>query len=134
MQDYCKLDVWVKAHQLTLELYRATTRVSDRSFPGLVSQMRRSASSIPANIVEGCGHATQAELARFLQIACASANELSYHLLLARDLGALPAVPYARLEARTTQVRQMLAGLLRTIRARAAERKAADRQTMNEKR
>jgi len=132
MQDYRKLDVWTKAHDLTLELYRATARVPGRSFPGLVSQMRRSASSIPANIVEGCGHSTQGELARFLQIACASANELSYHLLLARDLGALGGVPYARLEARTTQVRQMLAALIRTVRRKVSEAKAAARATVTE--
>ncbi|HKD78686.1 MAG TPA: four helix bundle protein [Candidatus Angelobacter sp.] len=56
---------------------------------GLVSQIRRCSSSIPANIAEGCGRLGNSELHRFLQIACGSANELEYHLLLAKDLGYL---------------------------------------------
>src|SRR5450759_1801594 len=89
MQDFQKLAVWTKSHELVLEVYRVTARVPERSYPGLLSQLRRSASSIPANIVEGCGHSSQPEFARFLQMAGASALELTYHLLLARDLGAL---------------------------------------------
>ena len=125
MQDFKKLAVWAKAHELVLEVYRETARVSERSYPGLLSQLRRAASSIPANIVEGCGHASQAEFARFLQMAGASALELAYHLLLARDLGALSTVQYARLEARTLQVRQMLGGLIRRVRTDLAEKKPA---------
>ena len=136
MQDFKKLAVWAKAHELVLEVYRETARVSERSYPGLLSQLRRAASSIPANIVEGCGHASQAEFARFLQMAGASALELAYHLLLARDLGALSTVQYARLEARTHSpwgdectsvpwVSQMLGGLIRRVRTDLAEKKPA---------
>ena len=124
MQDFKKLGVWSKSHELVLEVYRVTARLPERSYPGLLSQLRRSASSIPANIVEGCGHSSQVEFARFLQMAAASSLELAYHLLLARDLGALSAVPYARLEARTLQVRQMLGGLIRRVRTDLAEKKA----------
>ncbi len=128
MQDFTKLAVWQKAHELVLEVYRVTARVPERSYPGLLSQLRRAASSIPSNIVEGCGHASQAEFARFLQMAAASSLELAYHLLLARDLGALSAVPYARLEARTLQVRQMLGGLIRRVRTDLAEKKPPPRR------
>lgn len=124
MQDFQKLAVWTKAHELVLEVYRVTALLPERVHPGLLSQMRRSAASVPANIVEGCGHASQAEFARFLQMAGASALELTYHLLLARDLGALSTVQYARLEARTLQVRQMLGGLIRRVRTDLAEKKA----------
>jgi len=124
MQDFRKLAVWDKSHELVLEVYRVTARLPERSYPGLLSQMRRSAASIPSNIAEGCGHSSQVEFARFLQMAGASSLELAYHLLLARDLGALGAVPYARLEARTLQVRQMLGGLMRRVRTDLAEKKA----------
>ncbi len=117
MQDFRKLDVWVKAHELAVRAYLETQQKSDRAFPGLTAQMRRAASSIPANIAEGCGHASQRELARFLQHAMASAQELSYHLLLAKDVQVLPPAAYARLDARTSQVCQMLAGLLKRVRA-----------------
>lgn len=116
MQDYRKLDVWGKAHELAVRVYNETLLQSDRAFPGLTAQMRRAASSIPANIAEGCGHTSQRELARFLQHAIASAQELQYHLLLAKDVEVLPLACYARLDARTSQVRQMLAGLLRRVR------------------
>ncbi len=86
-RDYAKLQVWQKAHVLTLRIYEATRRFpADERF-GLTSQMRRSAASVPANIAEGCGRGGESELARYLQIAQGSGSELSYHLLLARDLG-----------------------------------------------
>ncbi|MCX5760204.1 MAG: four helix bundle protein [Gemmatimonadetes bacterium] len=127
MQDYNKLAVWGKAHELVLEVYRTTARLPDRNYPGLVSQLRRASASIPANIVEGCAHASQGEFARFLQIASASALEVAYHLLLARDLGAMTTTQYARLEARTLQVRQMLGGLLRRVRSDLAADKPTPR-------
>lgn len=116
MQDFKKLDVWAKAHELTLQLYRATDHRADKAFPGLISQMRRAAASIPANIAEGCGHVSQSDLGRFLQHSIASAQELQYHLLLAHDLELLPVAAFARLDARTVQVRQMLVGLLKRVR------------------
>src|SRR5271165_6569322 len=57
---------------------------------GLTSQLRRSAASIGANIAEGCGRRSDAELKRFCQIARGSASEVEYHLLLAKDLQFLP--------------------------------------------
>jgi four helix bundle protein len=116
MQDFRRLDVWGKAHELVVILYRSTTTVSERRYPGLTSQLRRAASAVPANIAEGCGHGSQREFARFLQIALASAHELHYHLLLARDLDLLQNVAFARLEARTEQVKKMLSALLARVR------------------
>jgi four helix bundle protein len=71
---------------LTLDLYEITKSFPKEELYGLTSQIRRSCSSIPANIAEGCGRDGDAELARFLQIAMGSASELEYHLLLANDL------------------------------------------------
>src|SRR5213593_2806362 len=72
MRNYEDLQVWWKAHSLTLEVYRNT-----RSFPseerfGLTSQIRRSCSSIGANLAEGCGRRSDPEMARFVQIAMGS--------------------------------------------------------------
>jgi four helix bundle protein len=117
MQDFKNLDVWRRGHELTVQVYQATAGAGDRRFPGLFAQMRRAAASIPANIAEGCGHQSQAEFARFLQHAIASATELEYHLILARDLELLPLASFAKLDARTTQARQMLFGLMRRVRA-----------------
>jgi four helix bundle protein len=84
MQDFRKLKVWEKSHNLTLEIYKSTESFPGSEIYGLTSQTRRSCSSIPANISEGCGRKSAAEFARFLQIAMGSASELEYHLLLAR--------------------------------------------------
>src|SRR5262245_252632 len=98
MKDFRDFKVWGKAHELVLETYRFTARFPKDETFGLVSQMRRCSSSIPANIAEGCGRLGNSELHRFLQIACGSANELEYHLLLAKDLGYLPEGEYLRLD------------------------------------
>jgi four helix bundle protein len=87
MKDFRKLTVWQKAHAMVLSSYKATAGFPKHELFGLVSQIRRCSSSIPANIAEGCGRIGNSELHRFLQIACGSSNELEYHFLLARDLG-----------------------------------------------
>ena len=112
MKDFRDLAVWQKAHALAVDTYRATDAFPKSELYGLTSQIRRAASSIPANIAEGYGRSGDAELARFLQIAMGSASELEYHVLLARDLELLGGVDYARLAPEVTEVKKMLAGLI----------------------
>ena len=69
MQDYHKLKVWTRAHGLALRVYRYTARFPREERFTLVTQMRRSAGSVPTNIVEGSGRATPADFSRFLAIA-----------------------------------------------------------------
>ena len=78
MQDFRKLAVWRKAHELTLAVYASTARFPRDEIYGLTSQLRLPASSVPANIAEGCGRGSNADLARFLQIALGSASEVEY--------------------------------------------------------
>jgi four helix bundle protein len=89
MRDFRELKVWEKAHAMALNVYRATAQFPRDELYGLTSQVRRACTSIPANIVEGCGRNGDAELARFFRIAMGSASELEYHLLLASDLNFL---------------------------------------------
>jgi four helix bundle protein len=116
MQDFRKLNVWSKAHQLTLDVYTATRGFPKEECYGLTSQMRRAAASIPANIAEGCGRDGGADLARFLQIAFGSASELEYHLLLARDLHFLDDLAWRNLSKAVSEIKQMLASLLRKVK------------------
>lgn len=116
MKDFRKLQVWEKSHRLTLDLYKATAAFPNTELYGLTSQARRACSSIPANIAEGCGRNGDAELARFLEIAMGSASELEYHLLLAHDLGFLGQPEYQQLNDSTTEVKRMLATLIKTLR------------------
>jgi four helix bundle protein len=94
VKDFRDLQVWEKAHRLTLEVYKVTVSFPPREKYGLVDQVRRASTSIPANIAEGCGRGTDAEFARFLQYAMGSASELEYHLLLSSDLKILKADDY----------------------------------------
>ena len=87
MKNFRELIVWQKAHQLVLEIYPLTQLFpADERF-GLVSQMRRAAVSVPANIVEGHKRKSRREFAHFTSIAEGSLEELKYYLHLSRDLG-----------------------------------------------
>jgi four helix bundle protein len=121
MQDFRKLAVWQKSHELTLSLYALTGKFPREEMYGLTSQVRRASSSIPANIAEGCGRDGDAELSRFLQIAMGSASELEYHLLLARDLKYLTAEDYQLVCAIVNEVKRMLARLIRSLRPLAGQ-------------
>jgi len=80
------LIVWQKAHQLVLAVYRITSSFPKSEQFGLVSQMRRAAVSIPANIAEGFGKSGAADKARYLNISQGSLEELRYYLILTNDL------------------------------------------------
>ena len=79
-----------------------------RGFSHVARQAQRAASSIPANIVEGCGHDSPREFARYLRQAIASANELEYHLIEARDFLLIGVGDFARFTAGVCEVRRML--------------------------
>ncbi len=116
MQDYRKLDVWQRAHQLVLAIYTASASFPGREAYSLTDQIRRAAASIPANIAEGCGRETNAELRRFLYIAMGSASELDYHLLLAHDLSYLDAAIYQQLNDELNIIRRMLNALIQKLK------------------
>ena len=117
MKDFHELKVWQKAHLLTLAVYQITATLPREELYGLTTQLRRSSSSIPANLAEGCGRNGDAEFARFCSIAMGSASELEYHLLLARDLKLIQPSDYAELTERTIELKRMLAALLHKLNA-----------------
>jgi four helix bundle protein len=86
MQRFTELKVWQRSHALTLAIYRLTQRFpADERF-GLVSQLRRAATSVPTNIAEGSRRNRPLDYARFLNVAEASLGEVEYLLMLVRDL------------------------------------------------
>jgi four helix bundle protein len=117
VRDFHKLDVWQKAHDLTVEVYQKTASFPRDEIYGLTNQIRRAAVSIPANISEGCGREGEPELARFLQIAMGSVSELSYELELARDLGYLIPEGYQPLADNLQEIGKMLNVLIQRIRS-----------------
>ncbi len=117
MRNFRELNVWKKSHDLTLEIYKITSAFpSDERF-GLTSQIRRSASSVPTNLAEGCGREGDRELARFVSIALGSHSETEYHILLAFDLGLLSKEQYADLTEKVGDIRRMLIAFLRKVEA-----------------
>ena len=87
VQRFEDLLVWQKAHQLVLSVYKATKCFPKEELFGLVSQIRRSAVSVPANIAEGYRKRTKADKQRFLTIAHSSLEETRYYLMLSKELG-----------------------------------------------
>lgn len=114
MQDFRNLEVWNKAHKLTLDIYRLTEGFPRTEVFGLSIQLRRGAASIATNLAEGCGRA-QGEFPKFLQIAFGSACEVEYQLLLARDLGLINAEQYDVIVANILDIKRMLNGLLKRV-------------------
>jgi four helix bundle protein len=86
-QRFQDLVVWQKAHRFVLAVYRLTERFPKTETYGLISQLRRAAVSIPANIAEGFKKKGRADKARFMNTARGSLEEARYYPLLARDLG-----------------------------------------------
>jgi four helix bundle protein len=86
MVPYERLKAWQSCHQLALAVYAATDRWPRQELFGLTSQARRAAHSAAANIAEGSAKRGPREFRRYLNISLGSLSELSYTLLLARDL------------------------------------------------
>lgn len=107
--------VWQKAHQLVLIVYARTANFPPDERFGLTSQIRRSSSSIPSNIAEGCGRRGNSEFHRFLQMAMGSASELEYQLLLAHDLEYLSPADYESLNQSLIEVKRMLGSLISKV-------------------
>ena len=109
-----------KAHELTTGIYRRSAEWPRFELFGLTSQARRAASSVPANLAEGCGRNSDAELARSARTALGSASELSYWLILAHDLDYIEQAERDAFQQSVSEVRRMLTALER-VSSLAAE-------------
>ncbi len=115
MSDFKKLKVWRKAHALALNVHSVAAGIRGRLYGSLRGQLVRAADSIPTNIVEGRGKKSDPDFARFLGYSVDSTAELEYHLLLARDMGAIKQATFLSLLSQTIEVRKMLFGLIKTV-------------------
>lgn len=115
MGEYRKLMVWQKAHALAVNVDRLAKGIRGGANSSLRNQMIRAAMSVPANIVEGRAQLSEKHFARYLNYALGSAGELDYHLLIAKDIGAISEKEYWRFEASVSEIRKMLRGLLKKV-------------------
>ena len=112
MRNVDDYEVFKRAHQLTLAIYRLTKRFPKDETYGLSAQMRRAAYSIPTNLKEG-STGTETEFFRYVRISLGSKEELAYQVRLARDLGYIPDADAKKLASEIAEIGSMLFGLLR---------------------
>ena len=116
MRNFQELLVWQKSHELTLKVYKVSSSFPKEELFGLSSQIRRSASSIPTNIAEGCGHNSNAEMKRYLTISTGSCSELEYQIILAKDLGYIPKAAFKELSESAITIRRMIHTFIQHLR------------------
>jgi four helix bundle protein len=116
MRDHSKLRAFELADEVVLLTYRETRNFPKDELYGLASQMRRSAVSVPSNIVEGCARASQADYLRFLDIAFASLRELRYQLGLSQRLGYFNENSFDDYDAKLLETEKVLGSLIRSLR------------------
>ncbi|HEY9283720.1 MAG TPA: four helix bundle protein [Pyrinomonadaceae bacterium] len=115
MRPHEKLDVWNRAVEFVVGVYRVTDGFPKEERFGLTSQLRRAAVSVPANIAEGAGRRSNKEFMHFLSNAQGSASEVETELLIAYRLGFLGERSYQSLRASLDDIGRMLTGLSRHL-------------------
>ncbi len=116
INSFRDLEVWKIAHGYVLDIYKTTAAFPKIEEYRITNQLIRASVSIPANIAEGCGRKTTAELMRFLTISRGSTEECKYFIILSKDLGYLKTEDYTRLSLNLDTIGKMLNGLLNSLR------------------
>jgi len=114
-QSFRDLIVWQKAHQVVLAIYKITRDFPAEERYGLMSQLRRSALSVPANIVEGFKRRGKKDYAHFINMAEGSLEETRYHILIAKDLGYIGEQDFRELSDYCAEISKILHVLYRKI-------------------
>jgi four helix bundle protein len=115
IRSFQQLDAWKKAHALILDIYKVTRKFPAEELYGIVSQMKRAASSITANIAEGFSRYHYNDKVRFYLNARGSVSELQNFLFLSRDLSFIDEKIFAPLYATSEDVAKLINGMVRSI-------------------
>jgi four helix bundle protein len=115
IKNYKQLVAWQKAMMFVSSVYRETKSFPREELFGLTSQLRRAAVSIPSNIAEGQGRATQADFRRFLSMALGSCDEIETQLLIARQLKYFEQQTEEQLSESIAEVGRLLNGLYKSF-------------------
>ncbi len=113
IKTFREILAWQKAHELVLEIYRVTKAFPKEETYGLISQMRRSAVSIPSNVAEGFKRCGKKDAAHFYNISQASLEELKYQIILAYDLEYIRNSDILNLHSLSDEVGRMLHGWMK---------------------
>ena len=120
IRSYKDLIVYQKAYRLSLNIYRVTENYPRVEIYGLVSQMRRSAVSIPANIAEGYRRGNRKEYVQVLRIAQGSCGELETFLSISKDLGFIKEKDFEELDSAQDEISRLLQALISSLARKTA--------------
>ena len=115
IESYRDLDAWREGMKLAEDCYYLTREFPREELYGMVSQIRRSAASVPANIAEGYGRKYRAEYIRFLYISQGSLKELETHLILSGRVELASKEKIKKIILKCEQVGKILGGLIRSL-------------------
>ena len=118
IESYQDLRVWQLAMDLAVEAYRFTGEFPKQEQFGITSQIRRSASSIAANIAEGYGRQNKGSYIQFLRIAQGSLKELETHIILSQRVGFCSAEGVEPVLRRCDDIGRMLRALIQSLSRR----------------
>lgn len=125
--SYKDLIVWQKAVKLSVAIYELTHNFPKGEIYGLISQMRRSAISIPSNIAEGRTRGTRKDYINFLRIAYASSAELETQLEISKQLNFSSNLDYSKVDGLLLEIVKMLSTMLGKMKIKNLEAEKLDR-------
>lgn len=121
INSFKDLEVWRVAHEYVLAIYKTTASFPKTEEYRLTNQLIRASISIPANIAEGCGRKTTAELIHFLTISRGSTEECKYFIILSKDLGYIKVEEFTSLNFSLDSIGKMLNGLLSRLKQKLTQ-------------
>jgi four helix bundle protein len=115
METHKNLQVWQKSISFVTEIYNLTKTFPKEEIYCIVSQIRRAAVSIPANIAEGCARKSTKEYIQFLYVSMGSAAELETHMIISSNLGYIAKNECEKLQTSLEEIIRMLSGLIKSL-------------------
>jgi four helix bundle protein len=119
INSYKDLRIWQQSMDLAVDSYRASAGFPKSELYGLISQINRSASSVPANIAEGHGRETTGSFIQFLRIAQGSLKELETHIILSTRLEMMDKEKAEQLLLKADEIGRMLRSMIRKLQDKA---------------
>ncbi len=115
MHNFRELKIWKQGLNLAIEIFNLTKSFPETEKYGLVSQINRSAVSIPSNIAEGSARSTDKDFSRFLSVALGSSYELETQLIVGCKIGYLTEAKFDIIIIKLNELQKMINGFKKTL-------------------